>query len=165
MCGGSLKVRRSQLNSGAGRVAALRSICRLPDFRPTGLPILRTTGRPLYHLPVDAIGTCSIRLGPASIAFDDLIEQPDQQSPLAGIEACQHIGLARNEAADDSLVEVLPGVGQVQHPATAVRDIGFARNQLLFLQLLYRACYAGFGAARNAAYLLRVQPRLSREAK
>src|SRR5262249_21532649 len=106
-----------------------------------------------------------VRLGPASVAFDDLVKQPDQQSPLAGIEACQHIGFARNEAADDRLIELLSGVGQMQHPATAVRNIGFARNQLLFLQLLDRACDAGFGPARHAAYLLRIEPRLSRQAK
>src|SRR5215472_1981319 len=54
--------------------------------------------------------------GPMPAVCHQLVEQPNQQPALAGVQSREHIGLAFDEALQDRFVERPAGVGQMQHP-------------------------------------------------
>src|SRR6516225_9046299 len=94
--------RPKPLNSswpGVSQPSRLARHCRAPGIEIAGTSPAMTSGESFRSK------SALVRLRPVSAVRDQLVEQPDQQPALAGVQPREHVGFAFNEALQDRFIE------------------------------------------------------------
>ena len=102
---------------------------------------------------------------PRRAVADQLVQQCEQNLAFLIVEALDHLGFTRDESFEDSFIDSSPRLRDMHDLTTPIRDVGLARYQFLFQQLLHRRRNACLGATGHVADLLRIHAPALMKAK